>query len=266
MLAFMSCKKSSLFPDPFHIDNADAFEDRGLPDDAFGLSAAMAGSAGSTIEVREEKGTIYLPVQTRLTLKISEISRAVKNLKWTLNGKVIASGNNVAVTLATMGAGNLNVSFTEAGSGVKHSRDLQLYAYKQMTISMVIHSKVPVCGPVAVGISSSSPVLNVAPLYLENSIQNICTTESNNTARIARVPVKVYDAQTSFSIDLIEPNKVTTKNATGFCILFICFGGSSSHTTVNPKQVYQTDTFLPSQTANLSPGTYTSGGTQLTLE
>lgn len=144
---------------------------------------------------------------------------------------------------------------------------MQLYVYKEMNLSVVITPGKSICGEVAIGITSVSDNGNkIGPLYLVNSVQRICTTESNKTARIARVPVKVYDINTSFSIDLIEPNKTTTKTHAGFCFLFLCMGGSFSKTVLNPLQVYQTDHFSPAITNNLKPGQYTSGGTVLTLE
>ncbi|MGC4235284.1 MAG: hypothetical protein QM594_20100 [Niabella sp.] len=261
LIVVIGCSKKGIFPHPLNPDTD--FKDDGLSDEFFRLSATANGSQ----KINEDENSITIPYNTSVALSVNELHRKIKDVKWIVNGKTIASGNNATVSINSIGINSFNVEFKEVSSGKKHNRQMKLYVYKEMNLSVVITPGKNICGEVAIGITSVSGNGNkIGPLYLINSVQQICTGESNKTARIARVPVKVYDTNTSFSIDLIEPNKTTTKTNAGFCFLFLCMGGSFSKTVLNPLQVYQTDNFSPAVTNNLKPGQYTSGGTVLTLE
>lgn len=249
------CRKLSPFPE---------YKQQGLSDDFFKLSASINGGAS----ISENEGALTIPFNTPVKFNISEASRTIKNVEWIANGKKIAADNDAVISINDIGVYDLNVKFKETSSGSTHNRTLKLYVYKEITLSATITPNKNICGEVAIGITTeSSNTGKFGPNYLLNSIQQICTTDTKKTGSIARVPIKIYDANTSISIDLIEPNKSTsTKTHFGFCFLFFCVGGGANNTVVNPLQVYQTDQFSASLTKNLKPGQYATGGTILTIE
>lgn len=254
LLSIVSCSKNRGF---FH------YEEPGLSDDFFKITATLNGNTSTT----EDQGALTIPFKENAKLNISEATRTVKDVSWYINGGKKATGNNASISVNDIGVYDLNITFKESSSGKSHNRTIKLYVYKEINISATITPTKAICGEVAIGITStSSNGEKFGPMYLLNSIQNICTSNDKKTASIARVPVKVYDNKTSFTIDLIEPNKTSTKASLGFCLLFFCFGSSQYKTVVNPLQVYQTDQFPSSLTQNLNPGQYASGNTQLILE
>lgn len=242
----------------------------GLPDEFFTISAKPISFDNSSRGYTEKEGTITIPTGKQVTLSVSEIHRKIKDITWKVNGAAVANGNNVTATLSFFGAGKLTIDFTEIESGTKHSKELKLYGYKTIYISVSITPSIPVCGKVAFGLTQILHSYNndkIGPYYEKTSVQNICTTGSANTAHIARLPINIYSTNTSLSLDLIEPKETTTSSSSGiFCFLFFCFGSSGSTTVLTPLQVYQTDTFSPVETSNLKAGTYTKGNVTLTIE
>ncbi len=256
-----SCRKLA----PFPISNAPTsdFKQQGLSDDFFATSASFNGNQNAN----EIDRTLSIPFNTQTKLRVGESHRKVHDIQWNVNGKQIASGNDATITIPEIGVYTLNVKFKETESGTAHNKAIKLYVYKEVNLSAMITPNKNICGEVALGITTeSSSAGKFGPMYLTNSVQQVCTTDTKKTANIARVPIKVYDANTTISIDLIEPNKTYTTIRGELCFLFLCFGGSSTKTVVNPLQVYQTDQFSPSSTKNLKPGQYSSGGTVLTIE
>lgn len=266
---FTGCTKADFFPDPLGLSKDYDYEDPGLDDDYFTVSGTLLNINNYKAEVKEENGGITLPTNKKITLSVKGFSREVKDVEWIANGTTIAKGNNVDATLSSIGLGILNVKFKEVESGKKHNKEIKLYAFKQLNLSVEITPNNNICGEVAVGVSQTLTSYGnekIGAFYLENSVQNICTSGTNKSARIARIPISVYDNKTNISIDLIEPQKTTTKDKVGFCLLFFCLGSSSYSTTVTPKKIYGTDVFYASTTKNLTPGKYKSGNTTLMIE
>lgn len=273
IVCFISCSKEDLPPIPFHHSDSYTYNDKGLDDSFFDISASLPNLNNTASTINESGGSIILPVDKNLNLNVKEVHRTVKSVKWIVNGKVIATGNNASVELLNkgidIGVGKLNVEFTEEKSGRKHNKELKLYAFKQVNISVQITPKTNICGEVAIGITQTLTSFGnekIGPLYMEKSIQNICSSGQNKTAGIARIPLNIYDKKTTFSIDLIEPLKSTSNRNSGFWILFFWIGFSSSNVTISPKQIYQSDSFTASATNNVSFGNFTSGNTVLTIE
>ncbi|HOZ84216.1 MAG TPA: hypothetical protein PK191_01925 [Niabella sp.] len=270
----VSCSKGDLVPPPLkNYNNSSTFSSKGFEDNFFEISAAMPNLNNTTTNIQEMNGSITLPVANQLTLMIQENFAKVKDVKWKVDGSTIASGNLAPIVLEKQGVGigvrKLNVEFTEVESGKKHNKEIKVYIFKQVYLSLQISPGSNICGEVAIGITqtlNSFGSEKIGPVYLEKSLQNICSSSQNKTAGIARLAMNIYDRNTSFSIDLIEPLKSTKTTKAGFCFLFFCIGGSTTTTTISPKQVYQTDNFSASATNQVSFGKFTSGNTSLTIE
>lgn len=275
VIALVSCSKSGYLPTPFGPmgNGSSTITNSGLGDAFFNISAGVPTGSGVNADVTEFNGKISVPVDKVLTLKIDEFHAKVKDVNWKVNGNVVASGNNVPIHFnkqnVDIGVRTMNVEFTEVASGKKHNKELRLYVFKQKDISVLITPKSNICGEVAIGVTQTLNSYNnekIGPVYIKESIQNICTNSQNKTAGIAKVAMNVYDPNTSFTVDLIEPLVSSSSNKVGFCFLFFCVGTSTNNTVITPKQVYQSDSFSASATNNVSNGKFTSGNTVLTIE
>lgn len=273
-IALVSCSKQGWFPTPLGpIENVSSTVKSGLEDSFFKISAGLSTGSGTNGEITEADGKISVPVDKQLTLSIDEFFSKVKDVKWKINGNVISSGNKSTIQLdkqnIDIGVKKMYVEFTEVESGKKHNKELKLYIFKQKYISVLISPKSNICGEVAIGVTQTLNSYNnekIGPAYIKESIQNICSNSQNKTAGIAKIAMNLYDPNTSFTIDLIEPLVSSSNNKLGFCFLFFCFGTSINNTTITPKQVYQSDSFSASATNNVSFGSFTSGNTVLTIE
>lgn len=269
----VSCSKEDLVPPPLKKTETYSLPKKSYDDSQFEISAVVPGINNTNSNITESNSSITLPVDRQVNLTIKETFAKVKDVKWLINGTTITTGTVAAVELNKkgfdIGIKKLNVEFTEVESGKKHNKELKLYVFKQVNISLEISPKNNVCGEVAIGITQTLGSFGnekIGPVYIDKSIQNICSTSQNKVARIARLAINIYDPNTSFSIDMIEPLRVTTKNTLAFCFFFICIGVPTTTTTISAKQVYQTDNFSASATNQVSFGKFTSGNTSLTIE
>lgn len=238
---------------------------QGRPTSFFKIDAAINNFQGTNAKISERNDMISLPVNKSVVISIDEFFGKVKDVKWKLNGSDIASGNQTDLSIPQKGVHKLGVEFKEVESGKNHSKEIKLYAFQQKYLSVIIKPKTEICGKVAIGVTQTLGGYHnekIGPSYYKESVQQIC---SGTSARYARIPVSVYDDRTTFAIDLIEPQEVKSDGGFKFCLIFFCLGMNGG-TYITAKQVYQTDTFNNSLTANVSNGTYTSGNTTLTID
>lgn len=268
ILILSACTKSGIFPPSYFPGENFTGTNTGLSDAFFPISASLPDAGATNNKANETSETISLPIQKTLELNVSELHRKVKNISWSMNGREIAKGNNARVTLNSIGIGKLSVAFKEVESGKQHNKELKLYAFQQKSISINIKPETLICGKVAIGIKQTLTSFNneiIGPAYSKSTVQQICSTNSNYSAGIARVAVNIYDRNSTISIDLIEPNEVKNDNSIWLGLLFFWIKLGES-TKIIPKTVYQTSSFSASATNNFSNGTYTLGNTTLTIE
>lgn len=240
----------------------------GLSDEFFTVSATIANFNSAETKVGEASGSLNVPVQKQVKLNVNEFHRKVKNVVWKVNGKQIGGGNDLNTTFQNIGLNKLSVSFKETESGRQHDRDFDLYTFRQKFLSVTIVPQSAICGKVAIGVKQTLTSFSnevIGPGYEKTTVQDICQTHSNYTARIARLPVSIYDTKATLSIDLIEPSEIKSDNSITLGLLFFWIKLGAT-TRIVPRTVYQTVDFPASITNDLGNGTYTSGNVTLKIE